>query len=57
MIVEDNFYNVVPLKSILRTSFGLNIERAQHGKEGYEMYEKNATKKCCKTYYKLIFMD
>ena len=55
--VEDNFCNVVPLRMLLWTGYKLKIDRAENGKEGTEMYEKNAKKTCCQTYYKLIFMD
>ena len=57
LVVEDNFYNVIPLKMLLRTTYNIQIERAENGKIGVEAYEANATKKCCKTYFKLIFMD
>lgn len=42
---------------LLRTTYNIQIERAENGKIGVEAYEANATKKCCKTYFKLIFMD
>jgi CheY-like chemotaxis protein len=57
LIVEDNFYNVVPLKMLLRMTYSIQIERAENGKLGVEAYERNATKTCCRTYFKLIFMD
>ena len=57
LVVEDNFYNVVPLKMILRTSYNIQIERAENGKLGYEAYERNLRKTCCEKYFKLVFMD
>ena len=57
LVCEDNFYNVVPLKMILRTAYHIEIERAENGKLGAEAYERNLKKTCCREYYKLIFMD
>ena len=57
LVVEDNFYNVVPLRLILKNSAGISIDRAENGKIGVDMYAANATKKCCKTYYRLVLMD
>mmetsp|Transcript_42814 Transcript_42814/g.56575 ORF Transcript_42814/g.56575 Transcript_42814/m.56575 type:complete len:84 (+) Transcript_42814:1309-1560(+) len=47
LIVEDNFYNVVPLRMMLRNQYGIQIERAENGKLGAEAYERNAKKTCC----------
>ena len=55
--MEDNYYNVVPLKMLLRATYNLTIERADNGLLGVGAYERNATQKCCKTYFELIFMD
>ena len=57
LVVEDNYYNVVPLKMLLRATYNLTIERADNGLLGVGAYERNATQKCCKTYFELIFMD
>jgi hypothetical protein len=34
LIVEDNLYNVVPVKMILRQSYDIALERAANGLEG-----------------------
>ena len=47
LVVEDNFYNVVPLKMILKTKYNIMIYRVENGKLGIEAYERNAKKKCC----------
>ena len=57
LVVEDNFYNVIPLRVLLKATYGIQIERAENGKLGVDAYEQNATKTCCRTYFKLIFMD
>ena len=57
LVVEDNYYNVLPLKMLLKSNYKLNIERAENGKLGVDAYERNATKTCCQTNFKLIFMD
>lgn len=57
LVVEDNFYNVVPLRMILKTKYDVQIDRAENGKIGADMYKANAEKTCCTNYYKLIFMD
>ena len=57
LIVEDNYYNVLPLKMLLRTTYGISTDRAENGKLGFEAFYQNVTKTCCRTYYKVIFMD
>lgn len=57
LVVDDNYYNVVPLKMILRSSFKLDFERAENGLKGVQMYERNAIKTCCQSYFSIILMD
>ena len=38
LVVEDNFYNVGPLRLILKISAGISIDRAENGKIGVDMY-------------------
>jgi hypothetical protein len=51
LIVEDNLYNVVPVKMILRQSYDIALERAANGLEGIQMFKKDLEKKCCDVHY------
>jgi hypothetical protein len=51
LIVEDNLYNVVPVKMILRQTYDLTLERASNGLEGIEMFKKDLFKTCCDVRY------
>lgn len=57
LIVEDNLYNVVPVKMILRQSYDIALERAANGLEGIQMFKKDLDKKCCDVHYQIILMD
>ena len=57
MIVDDNHYNLVAVKNMLRNSLYLNSEWAKNGLDGVEAYKKDITKMCCKKNFQLILMD
>ena len=38
LVVEDIFYNVVPVRVMLKQSFGITIERACNGQQGVDFY-------------------
>ena len=57
MVVEDNIYNVVPVKMILRQSYNIDLERAANGLEGIQMFKKDLEKKCCDVHYQIVLMD
>ena len=57
LIVDDNHYNYVAVKQMLRQSLYLNTEKAENGSVGVEAYRADAVKLCCKRNFKLILMD
>jgi CheY-like chemotaxis protein len=57
LIVEDNLYNVVPVRMILRQTYDLTLERASNGLEGIEMFKKDLYKTCCDVRYQIVLMD
>lgn len=57
LVVEDNHYNVIPLRLILKGSFNAEIDRAKHGREAVAMFEKDLKKTCCDVRYQIVLMD
>ena len=55
--MEDNLYNVVPVKMILRQTYDLTLERASNGLEGIQMFKKDLFKTCCDVRYQIVLMD
>ena len=57
LVVEDNIYNVIPVRSILRENFKGDIDIAKNGKIGIEMFMKDLLKTCCDVHYNFVLMD
>jgi hypothetical protein len=57
LVVEDNNYNVVPIRMLIKQFFGLKIKRAENGMQGFEMLKADLTKTCCDVHFQLILMD
>ncbi len=57
LIVDDNMFNLIPLELILKERFQITVDRALHGQEAVDMFERNVSKKCCDVRYKLVLMD
>lgn len=59
MIVDDNFFNLLPLELILRETFGIKTDKALNGQEAVMKFiNYNLQKDCdCGLRYKLVLMD
>ena len=58
MIVDDNIYNLIPLEILLKTNFGLAVDKAQNGQEAVDMYKADLNKTCAWSHrYSLILKD
>ena len=57
LVVEDNDYNVVPIKILMGKTYGLKIKRAVNGLEGYQMFKADLEKTCCDVHFQLVLMD
>lgn len=57
LIVDDNFFNLIPLELILSETFQLSVDKALNGADAVAKFRKAITKKCCNIRYKLILMD
>lgn len=59
MIVDDNFFNLLPLELILRETFGIKTDKALNGQEAVTKFiNYNLQKYCeCGVRYKLVLMD
>jgi PleD family two-component response regulator len=57
LIVDDNFFNLVPLELILRETYQLQVDKAQNGLEAVNKFRLDLNKKCCNIRYRMVFMD
>ena len=57
LIVEDNHFNVNPIRMILRCNYEIEIDVAKDGATSVSMVQKNLKKKCCDIRYQMILMD
>ena len=59
LVVDDNSYNILAVKLMLKDKFQMDIEEALDGKFAVEMFEEAIQKPCgCPNRaFKLIFMD
>ncbi len=60
MIVDDNYFNLIPLELILRETFGLKTDKAQNGQDAVMKFAKHniQEKPCgCGVRYRLVLMD
>jgi CheY-like chemotaxis protein len=59
LIVDDNFFNLIPLELILRETFGIHTDKALNGQEAVMKFTHyNLQKDCqCGIRYKLVLMD
>ena len=60
LIVDDNFFNLIPLELILRETFGLNSDKALNGQEAVMKFANHniQEKPCrCGVRYRLVLMD
>jgi PleD family two-component response regulator len=57
LIVDDNFFNLVPLELILRETYQLQVDKAQNGLEAVNKFRLDLNKKCCNIRYRMVLMD
>jgi CheY-like chemotaxis protein len=60
LIVDDNFFNLIPLELVLRETFGLATDKALNGQEAVMKFAKHniQEKPCeCGVRYRLVLMD
>jgi hypothetical protein len=58
-VVDDTDFNVLAVRLMIKEYFMLDVEEAQNGKIGYEMFKEGLDRECgCENRtYKLVFMD
>ena len=57
LIVDDNIFNLIPLRMMISEMFSLEVDQALNGLEAVVKFTKNLEKSCCQTNYKLVLMD
>ena len=57
LLIDDTAFNLYPLLSKLKNGYNINCAIAVDGREGVKLYEKDVTKTCCNTKFKMILTD
>ena len=59
LAVDDNEFNIIPLSTLIKDYFDIDIEQCANGAEAVEMYREGFERpcKCNLRAYRLIFMD
>lgn len=57
LISDDGLFNLMMLQQMLQQEFDLKADEAQDGLIEIEMYQKNLSKTCCDSRYRLILTD
>lgn len=55
--MDDNAFNLMPMRMILKTNFGLDSYKALSGQEALNIFMKDRAKKCCQKRIQMILMD
>jgi len=58
-VVDDNYFNIVPVMHMIKGNFGIDIDTAENGLMAVKKYTHMLNKKCmCPLrLYRLIIMD
>lgn len=57
LLVDDNYFNIEVLQSLIEVQLQLNWDSAFNGLEAVNKVKERYNKTCCTKYYKFIFMD
>ena len=57
LLVDDNSYNVVPVRMGLSKQYGLSLKRAENGQHAFDMFKADMEKTCCDVRFQIILMD
>jgi CheY-like chemotaxis protein len=57
LLVDDNYFNIEVLQSLIEVQLCLNCDSAFNGLEAVNKVKERYGKTCCNKYYKFIFMD
>lgn len=59
LIVDDNEFNLIPLKIMIKDQYNIRVDRAENGKIAVDKYAENLKKECQCLFrtYTLIIMD
>lgn len=57
MVVDDNEFNIVPLRAMLEGTYAVRTIKAFNGLEAVEHFQRDRQKNCCNTRLRLILMD
>jgi CheY-like chemotaxis protein len=57
LVVDDNYYNYLAVRIMLKRTFNMDVAAAENGEQGYAAYVKNFNKTCCNSKFDMILMD
>ena len=57
LLVDDQYFNLIPLKGIIEVAYAKKCDEAVNGLLAVDMYYRNMTKTCCEIRYRVIFTD
>ena len=57
LLVDDQPFNLVPLKMMLRDRLKIKCDFGEDGMQEVSMFERNQSKTCCNVRYRLILTD
>ena len=59
LVVDDMEFNIIPVRFLIRSNYGMGIDDAPDGKVAFEKFKKELNKPCgcINRAYRLILMD